>query len=313
MKKITKLKKLKAEFGLKYSGIVLIERILHKINQDGILAHKMNRIRYNWIESYLTKNYSDLINKYASTHREYKILSSKYIWIFWWQGLESAPDLVKKCIQRVKNEARKINKNVIIIDKSNYDSYVSVPQEIVLKVKTGIFPYFFFADILRLCLLSSYGGIWIDATVFLKDEIELQIGDNLYFYTVKRNIGKKWSVARGLWSTFFLASGKKNAGLLLARDLMLQYAMDHNEIAAYFLLDACLAIAYDNVNSFREEVDEVPINNIKVFDMMKHINENVSSFEYPERINKLTYKDKVQIYNKNELTVYGAILKNKLN
>lgn len=58
------------------------------------------------------------------------------IWWCWLQGLESAPPIVKACY---------------ILDKW----------------KAGIISNTHFSDILCLELLTSRGGIWVDATVFV--------------------------------------------------------------------------------------------------------------------------------------------------
>lgn len=60
-------------------------------------------------------------------------------WVFWWQGIEEAPELVKACI---KSQRRNIPSMVrqIVITKDNYKEYISVPDCVMDKVeKMAIF------------------------------------------------------------------------------------------------------------------------------------------------------------------------------
>lgn len=91
---------------------------------------------------------------------------TKYIWQCWLQGVDTAPDIVKACLKSVEKHKKKEQK-VVIITSDNFDQYVNLPQYIIKKWKDGIISNAHFADILRINLLSRYGGYWIDATCLL--------------------------------------------------------------------------------------------------------------------------------------------------
>ena len=79
----------------------------------------------------LEKKYKHFIDKYETRDKEH--CESNYIWIFWFQGIENAPTLVKKCIESVKKNFN--NKNVMIITMENYNNFVSLPDYIIEKFK----------------------------------------------------------------------------------------------------------------------------------------------------------------------------------
>ncbi|OUP81437.1 UNVERIFIED_ORG: hypothetical protein B5F06_14970 [Lacrimispora saccharolytica] len=73
--------------------------------------------------------------------------------------------MIKCCLNSVKE-----NRNgffVKLIDESNLDSYVTLPDYIVGKWKQGIILDALFSDLIRLELLIKYGGLWLDSTVLM--------------------------------------------------------------------------------------------------------------------------------------------------
>lgn len=87
---------------------------------------------------------------------------NKTIWIFWLSGFADAPQLVRNCADSWK----KFNPDykIIYLDENNYREYVDLPPEIdfrrkdITVQKASVF--------IRLALLSRYGGVWTDATVY---------------------------------------------------------------------------------------------------------------------------------------------------
>ena len=90
---------------------------------------------------------------------------SNKIWICWFQGIDNAPDLVKSCLKSVKRYFP--DKEIILIDETNFLEYVNIPDYIIKKWKKGLISYAHFSDILRLEVLIAHGGLWLDSTVYV--------------------------------------------------------------------------------------------------------------------------------------------------
>lgn len=60
---------------------------------------------------FIEKDFSDIIEKYRNLqdeqkeHSENSKTENANIWIFWWQGYDNAPGIVKKCINSARNNA----------------------------------------------------------------------------------------------------------------------------------------------------------------------------------------------------------------
>ena len=82
---------------------------------------------------------------------------SNKIWVFWWQGVENAPELVKKCVQSIKLYNK--DKDVIIIDKNNINEYYNIPDYMLKKIELRTMTITHLSDILRFNLLKKYFGL----------------------------------------------------------------------------------------------------------------------------------------------------------
>jgi hypothetical protein len=89
------------------------------------------------------------------------------LWILWLQGLPEAPYVVKKCVESwvTKNPTWEI----IILDDKNLDSYVQIDLAVDKQKKLLRCHY---SDLIRLKLLSTHGGIWIDATAYCSTPLD---------------------------------------------------------------------------------------------------------------------------------------------
>ena len=87
----------------------------------------------------------------------------KQLFIFWDQGFENAPIVVKKCVLTWKKHNP--TWNIILLDNSNLSQYIDLKLELpnnVSILKASL------SDVIRICLLEKYGGLWVDATTVLK-------------------------------------------------------------------------------------------------------------------------------------------------
>ena len=91
------------------------------------------------------------------------------IWMYWHQGFDYAPELIQVCVTswRRKNPEHEI----ILLDKDTLDDFVSISP--ALKRKASRFSLAAWSDIVRINLLATHGGIWIDTTVLCTQPLHL--------------------------------------------------------------------------------------------------------------------------------------------
>lgn len=307
--KVKKFIKLQKNYGIFFMIISLLDSLFIRLPNNDIY-HYLHKIKYMYVKKYIYKRYSRIIDneKRKLLHRknvEQSIGSTKYVWIFWWQGMVNSPDLVKRCVDNTKRQFN--DRKVILVTEDNYKNYISIPEEIIKKVNDKVFSLTFFSDYIRFSLLSKYGGIWCDSTVLISKNFK--IPSKLYFYTVKHDLYKKWHISGGKWSGFFLASGRHNNGVIFIKKILEEYMLKENTLIAYLLIDVFMQIAYEQIPKFRSEVNSVPINNKNVFKLNELLDKKYTdNFVLPANINKLSYKQAHKIYVNGDETIYGKLL-----
>lgn len=168
---------------------------------------KANAKHHEVIENYLcTKGYgadfSDIVssNHVALTEN----VGDNNIWVCWWQGEKSMPEMIKKCFNSIIRYSN--GHPVKLITFENYKDYVQVDHRIVDKVKNGTFKLAHFADLVRLKLLEQYGGLWLDSTILLTANINEDFFQK--FFSVKIKPVDNDSVSEYRWCSFVLGGVK---------------------------------------------------------------------------------------------------------
>jgi Capsular polysaccharide synthesis protein. len=239
-------------------------------------------------------------------------VQSRIIWICWFQGLEGAPELVKRCIESVYKLSGSL-KTVIITD-NNFSDYLSLPPNIINKYKSGLIGKAHFSDILRCCLLHKYGGIWLDATIFLTRELSSSFFRTSFCslrFKYNENYG---SISNGLWTTYLLASEKN--GYLIGRvmDGLIKYWGKYDVAIDYFLMDYIFRYFFENDEIAQKYILAQPVLGKNRFLLKSNMN-NSCSVELLEQLSqdktgiyKLTYKEKYRTSDNGQPTVYSQIL-----
>lgn len=117
--------------------------------------------------NYIAKNYSYILDNI----KDFEV-SDKYpntIWQIWFQGKDKAPELVQKCIDTLITNSN--GRKVILVTLDNVNEFIDIPDYILEKYKKGIISHAHFADYIRACLISKYGGLYIDANAVITSPI----------------------------------------------------------------------------------------------------------------------------------------------
>lgn len=146
----------------------LVNSIIKICLEVFVFDRKIRRIlKGNWAKFYLRKYVNRACKQTPKAETAAEPLMT--IWQYWESKDGTIPPLVQACLNSV--DKYKGNQKRILLTPENVREYVVIP-EIFWKLKEkGIIKTAFFSDILRTCLLIQHGGIWIDATVLLTEEL----------------------------------------------------------------------------------------------------------------------------------------------
>lgn len=179
-------------------------------------------------------------------------VSSKKIWIFWWQGMDHAPALVQKCYQSVKENLQ--DWEIIFITEQNYIKYTTFPEHIIEKQKNGNITLTHLSDLLRLELLIKYGGLWLDATVLCSSGVipKSILNSDLFVYQAQKPGADGHATIMSSWCMY---AKSNNIILIATRELLYDYWKKNKKMDDYFLLHQFFTIA---CNQYPEEAKKIP-------------------------------------------------------
>ena len=255
----------------------------------------------------LEKKYRWKLEEFDENYVEKEHKTSNKIWICWFQGMENAPELVKKCYESVVGNNP--DKEVVVITTENMGDYVTFPDFLMEKWKQGIITHTHMTDLLRLELLINHGGMWLDATVLCTGKAPDYFFDsNLFFYQCLKP-GRDGHAS--YISSWLMEAKTNNKVLMAARELCYEYWKNHNAMIDYFLLHDFMAIVLDKYEEEWKRV--VPRDNatphellLRLFDPYDERMWNAIKEQTP--FHKLTYKFEVE-ETKKQNTFYKVIFR----
>ncbi len=222
-----------------------------------------------WILRYLENVLEGVINKYQDDNYIGEQVESAPIWVCWWSGEESAPDLVKQCIKSIRNNSGIHQVN--LITKATYKKYLNIPQFILDKVDSNEMCLANFSDYLRVALLEKYGGLWLDATIFCSDEIPEEYFDNPFFTCKSRPVECGY-ISKFRWTSFCLGGWKNNIFYRFFREAFECYWKKEVKAIDYLLVDYIIETGYRNIPIIKQQIDNVKINNLHRDDLQAAMN-----------------------------------------
>lgn len=274
-----------------------------------------------WFDKYFNQNYADIIRQYKNPQcikDGIKKTETYNIWIFWEQGEENMPPLVKACYKQLKH----FNKNVVLLAHDNVLEYITIDSKIIHKMQKGIISQANYSDIIRNTLLTKYGGFWIDATVWCSRTIPIQ---ELKIFPIFTPCGKVspnnksirfWTSFDCNWSSWCLWANQPGIQLFSFVSSMLQAIGERENCwPDYVIQDYLIHYACRNLPETRLKLENCQsYTGAKRNDFATIMNEKFDSEVYKIMIKsdfvfKLSFRSQWKVKTETGyLTFYGRIL-----
>ncbi len=259
------------------------------------------------IEAY----YHGEIEKYP-LKPEKNLGTQKIIWQYWGQGLDGdeLPEIIRLCFESV--DKYKQDYQVIRLTDTTLSDYLDLPDFVLEKRNNRQFTRTFFSDLLRLALLATYGGVWLDATVLLTGPFPEEY-KNADFFMFQRSDEERdksywenvyayyfgWDPAfkvRMLSSVIFAQRG--NVVISALYDLLLYFWKTEDSLSDYF----CFQILFHELMANRlSDKNCAIVNDCIPHILQTKINGNYDSLSFEEtfvlsNIHKMAYFDDEALY-----------------
>lgn len=297
-------------YGLRMFWNTYLYGLLSRASPAFPFTSRLVERKHRRIESEIEKSVSDIISqtRQAESSSSQPPSDPRIIWWFWWQGIETAPEIVKMCFDSVRKHSE--DRRIIVIDRASLSKYVTLPTPVLKKVENQSINITQFSDIVRMALLSKYGGLWIDATIYLAGKID--IPPSLGFYTNRRRLGEPGCISAGRWTIFFMYCAPDCLLPRFVYECLISYWATHEKLIDYLLTDYIIDLGYRTIPEIRELIDQVPFNNEGSKKLTPLLNRAMSGDHLQlidsSVIHKLNWKTKYSESTSGVPTVYGYLL-----
>lgn len=221
------------------------------------IRRRYNLGRHRKIIRILTPLFDEVLQDTHLNLEDRKTIDWSYqdtVWFFWWQGKEQITGLSQKCYKSLLRNKGK--RKVIFINKHNYKDYTNLPDYIIEKFEAGLITKTHFSDIIRFNLLSNHGGLWVDATVYFTDNLDVFNTGKLVTCSGYPD-ELRYNIAFGRWTSFFIGGPRSLSIFSFMNNFFMKYWKQNNYLIDYFLVDYALHYAWEkDLSSFKEICQE---------------------------------------------------------
>ncbi len=237
------------------------------------------------------------------------------IWLCWWQGLDQAPELVRRCVRSIEKHAG--GHEVIVITDENVRDYIEFPEWLLEKHQKGIISKTNLSDLLRLSLLAKYGGLWLDSTFLCTGDLEeLAFGSPLF--SIKRPGYGHCSVACGYFAGYALACDSDTRWIFaVIRDFFLKYWETNDFLVDYLIVDYMIFLAQRHCSEIEEAFAAIRPNNSRCDDLFVRLGDIYDEDDWLElkaetSLFKLSWKQRFPAERDGQATYYEKLVEGEL-
>ena len=212
--------------------------------------NKRARIKSRWAKFHLNKYVNKAIKNYKPQEKQE---NQNIIWQYWHQGEENAPELVKKCLESVKKYES--DRKIVVLSYDTIKDYIDLPKIYHDLLEQGKMKIAHFSDIVRVYLLTTYGGCWIDSTLYLSDKIPEDI-TNSDFCVLQKD--PRLDNQENIMSCFFIQAKNNSINLNLIKNSLENYWSGNNFVINYFMFEHISTLLKEKSEELASEWRKMP-------------------------------------------------------
>lgn len=281
------------------------------IEQFVYKEHIAQELEFSKVYRYLDRYVREDIFTITDIKGKKAVRPNRTVWLFWMQGMENAPALIRKCCKSVQKHIP-AGYDIVLLTEKNLREYVQLPEYIWKKYRQGYITTTHLSDIVRIELLCTYGGCWIDATVFCSGPIpECMLSGDLFLF--KDTLMSRTVIKMSSW---WMYADQKNRLIHAARNLLYSFWENETDIRNYYILHIIICKLAEEDTACRACFQRIPYFN----NSTPHILYGRMGWEFNEKdwlilknstmVHKLSYKHK---FLQGDIdNYYQALLEGKL-
>jgi len=274
-------------------------RVISSVPKQQKIAEKLDI----YIDDFL----SGKIEKFTAVPKKPELVGKKIFWQYWHQGVNSTTSkMVVECLNSV--EKYRGDYEIILLTKETVNDYIELPSFVYEKFGKNGFNFAKLANLIRLYLLSAYGGVWLDATTYLTAPIDYNMLNADFFAFQRSKIPPKdakifqqfdplyfsWKPTfwAGMLNSFMIAkpNNKIVADLL---SIHLAYWKKEKKVGHYYLFQIMFnrMMLHDEWQTLNcEIIGDTDCHKLQVVSLEKFDQQLFNEIKSKSNIHKLTYR-----------------------
>lgn len=254
----------------KYDKSLLVAKMLRKVPYTRAFACRFNRFRHKRIQGELSEVFERALrlSEDELSDNKSKLLPDR-IWVFWWQGMAHAPASVNACVNSVMSHAGK--REVIVLTQDNVCDYAVFPDRTYKLLRDGAITLTHFSDLLRYNLLSHYGGLWLDASMYVVKQLPLMSSDTIYTCGGYPD-PFHFNVSEGRWLGGLVGGPAEHPMFRFMDSFFSLYWKENDRLIDYFLIDYAVEFAWRrDLGGFSDDCERAAGRNPMLFNLRKYL------------------------------------------
>lgn len=251
--------------------------------KSGITKKYPNLINHKKVYKRFEKIFLDFNSKYHSDDKSFSFsnennnsdINKENIFLCW-IGNISIPPVIEYNIKSIIDLYGQSH-NVHVITNQNIDQYFDTNSKIYKMFKKQKVSTVMFSDVLRVYLLKTFGGLYLDASFILKKDIigELNIFSYQIFYLLSNELYYCKDLDINVKFSSYFQYANKNLDFYIQFYNLLTTYIEKYSIRPYFLLDMVASfLQYKNIDI--ELINKIPLQNTNVHFLMQHFSEQAT-------------------------------------
>lgn len=161
------------------------------------------------------------------------------VFCYWNSGADNAPEVARACMAQL----RELHPEAHMLDAGSVREFIDIPARIASVLEHDRPAHF--ADYVRVALLEKHGGIWVDATCWVPEPLELAVLP----YLEAGVVYPRWT--SGQIGNWFIAAASDSLVITLQRIALEMWWTERSDLPDYFLYHRIFETLHTLVPEFR--------------------------------------------------------------
>ena len=156
--------------------------------------------------------------------------------------------------------------DIRVLSFETIENYIKIPKKYYDLLEQKKIPIAIFSDILRLYLLTTYGGCWVDATLYFTEKIPDKILNSDFFVLQK---DPKTDAFGDKMSCYFIQANKNSIFAKLTKNSLENYWAKNDYLIHYFMFEHVVSMLSEANEDLKQKWNKMDLILTQDFEILR--------------------------------------------